>query len=1070
MSDVDPFLGRTIANGRIQLLEVIGGGGMGRVYKSLDKQLSREVAVKVLHPEHQSIETAKVYFEREAQSASKLNHPNIINIIDFGEEQTDGTLYLVMEYVQGRNLADLIEEEFPLSTERIVRITNQILMALEQAHYYGIIHRDLKPENIMVQEVPGNPDLVKVLDFGVAKAIEVDAAGPMTIQGLVMGTPHFMSPEQALGHEIDQRSDLYSVGAILYQVLTTELPFDGRMVMNVLAKVISEKPEPPSKRRPDLQIDPRLEQICLQALRKNAEARFHSAAEFREALANLDRFAPSTEPDSEITELESVDLEPFRENQRTLQEAQAIADGQVERSHREMVVLAVELRLSQALSNTDRARLRQLFRAAVEQQFGDAASQVRHSFTALFQQRSDLRDAPSRALQAAMAFLASVQEVQAQGTAALAAGKVVIPEADISAAYGAAIDTALDLASVAEPGVLLADASIAALDTELQLVPSQSNEVFFVALGESGHKKRRTLPVQVNLPFVGRVEEMDYLSRLLNRLSAGEGFQLAITGPMGSGKSRVLERLGRIAEDKKFLVLTAPAERYEGELPALPLIRICRSALEEIAYEDPAEAFSSLGLPDSQVQTLIYLLRGVPTPGHANFWADTLTVALSGMLRQLSQDEPVVVIVDNIESCDLLTYRVLTALADALDEQRVGIIVAGATEEETTMGFVEAYRELPLPPIPVQVLDSYLQQAFPSLTPALREAVIGRSLGRPLFFELLLEHLKQYKLHSTGDLPLDPKQVLVSRLESIPESARRLAAIAGALGRSFPLDALAGSCPKSWDLRGNLRIIGQARLLTIHEDEDRVWLRFDPPMLADFCLAQVQEETRIQIHNRIASYYERSHGDNPHPDHEYQWARQLEFAGVHEGALKIYGYATDNAVQTFGSFSALSSVDSLLNVAISRFDQSSLGFQRVLLKAAFIMIQAGHLEDSLELLLEYEPAFGADPETTSEYYAFVIECLVGVGRFNEALNLGQNIREPMQEANGLLQAHFHYHLGMALQKAQQLRAAAQEAKRTIQIIQSLGQVLPPSYRKFTWSSLLLVARIQLHHKNYPRRH
>ena len=202
MSEPDIYLGRTIRNGSVELQSLIGGGGMGRVYRGVDLNLGRTVAVKILHPQSQNMAAAKHYFDREAHATAKLFHPNIIQIFDRGQEP-DGTLYFMMEYVAGRNLADVLEQEFPLAPDRVVRVLAQILTALEVAHNVGIVHRDLKPENIMLQDIPGNPDFVKVLDFGVAKAPGDDVAGPMTVAGLVMGTPHFMSPEQALGHDID---------------------------------------------------------------------------------------------------------------------------------------------------------------------------------------------------------------------------------------------------------------------------------------------------------------------------------------------------------------------------------------------------------------------------------------------------------------------------------------------------------------------------------------------------------------------------------------------------------------------------------------------------------------------------------------------------------------------------------------------------------------------------------------------------------------------------------------------------------------------------------------------------
>jgi eukaryotic-like serine/threonine-protein kinase len=282
----DPLLGKVVAH-KYSIEALIGEGGMGRVYRARQLVLDKRVVLKVLHQELLSDARTVARFQREARAASRLNHPNSINILDFGVAE-DGELFIAMEYVDGHDLHHLLSNEWPLSEPRIIRIVAQVLSALADAHAAGVIHRDLKPENVMVEpRRGGESDVVKVLDFGIAKIVDTAEAGPaLTRAGFVCGTPEYMSPEQAKGAPLDARSDLYSVGVLLFQLVTRRLPFEADTAVGFATKHLTEAPPPPSRIRPG-GCSAELERLILQALSKDPADRPQTAEAFLDALNAL---------------------------------------------------------------------------------------------------------------------------------------------------------------------------------------------------------------------------------------------------------------------------------------------------------------------------------------------------------------------------------------------------------------------------------------------------------------------------------------------------------------------------------------------------------------------------------------------------------------------------------------------------------------------------------------------------------------------------------------------------------------------------------------------------------------
>jgi len=272
----DPLLGTKLA-GKYDIIRVLGTGGMGVVYEGRQDVMDRRVAIKMLQAHHLNDSMSVKRFQQESKATCRLNHPHIITVFDFGISPT-GQPYIVMDYLEGRPLSDIIREDGQVKVDRAVNIFHQACEALAHAHNQGVIHRDLKPSNIVLITYEGDKDYVKVVDFGVAKIMEEGGAEgqKLTQMGEVCGSPVYMSPEQCQGLPLDKRSDVYSMGIVMYETLTNRLPILGKTMVETMSKHIKEPPPPFSEVRPDLYIPERVEQVILRALAKTPEARQQS--------------------------------------------------------------------------------------------------------------------------------------------------------------------------------------------------------------------------------------------------------------------------------------------------------------------------------------------------------------------------------------------------------------------------------------------------------------------------------------------------------------------------------------------------------------------------------------------------------------------------------------------------------------------------------------------------------------------------------------------------------------------------------------------------------------------------
>ncbi|MFF1293116.1 MULTISPECIES: protein kinase [unclassified Streptomyces] len=298
------YAGRAIANNRYQLRDLLGEGGMASVHLAHDTVLDRPVAIKTLHTELGREQAFRERFRREAQAVAKLTHTNIVSVFDTGEDNLDGMTmpYIVMEYVEGRPLGSVLDEDVrqygAMPADKALKITADVLAALEISHEMGLVHRDIKPGNVMMTK----RGVVKVMDFGIARAMQSGVTS-MTQTGMVVGTPQYLSPEQALGRGVDARSDLYSVGIMLFQLVTGRLPFDADSPLAIAYAHVQE--EPVAASQINRALPPAVDALIARALKKNPNERFPSAEAMRteclRVAASFQAAAPSIVPGAQTS-------------------------------------------------------------------------------------------------------------------------------------------------------------------------------------------------------------------------------------------------------------------------------------------------------------------------------------------------------------------------------------------------------------------------------------------------------------------------------------------------------------------------------------------------------------------------------------------------------------------------------------------------------------------------------------------------------------------------------------------------------------------------------------------------
>jgi serine/threonine protein kinase/tetratricopeptide (TPR) repeat protein len=937
--EIEQVVGKSIAHYRVSSL--LGAGGMGEVYLALDTRLGRRVALKIL-PEKSADGWSRndgervARFEQEARAASALNHPNILTIFEIGEA---GALrFIATEYVEGETVRQRIRRE-RISPKEAVDIAAQVAGALGAAHAAGIVHRDIKPENIMIR-----PDgLVKVLDFGLAKltapapfsgqTLESDAVTVHTDSGILMGTVSYMSPEQVRGQQIDAGTDIFSLGAVLYEMLTGTRAFTGETTSDIIVAILNREPEPIRTRAREA--PPQLEQLVARALAKDRGHRYKTAGEFQLELRNLGGALESMIQAS-MTQAPIVQTAP-------VQTAAILTEPQRRQTTIVCSNLSGYTAIVEQLDPVESERIGDQIREAVAEviaRYGGTLDRFTgQDVVALFGIPVASEDDSLRAVRAGLSLHHRVKEIsdsmatridrEIKLQTGISSGPLVA-QGDARGELkvtGDAIQIASRLAAYADTDEILVDAEmhrvIAPYFTttsrgEYRLRPDGKHVAVHRIEGETGVQTRLEAAARLGLTrYIGREKELASIESALERVLAGQGHLITVAGEAGIGKSRLLFEIRRKLDAARITALSGRCEPDRRSISYMPFIEVLRNALGLPERGSSAElrqkAVSGIKAIDPNLEDYlpIYLhILSIPSDQHplpSGLVGSELRLAIldafCAILTMASIHDPAAILLEDWHWADEGSNEALKRLAGMVSDYRLMLVVTGRPESSFDWGYVTNHTPIRLGSLDTASSADMMKCLFRAgrLQEDLAARICERTGGNPFFIEevcrTLVEEGRVKVRDGTASLDGSPgdlhvaqsvQAVIRTRLDRLDLESQKVLSHASVIGPEFSRPVLERTLKSNAVLQGSLESLQAFGLIQQTRVLPESAYRFKHALTQEVAYQSLLVHQRKALHQSVGQAIELLYGDRleeqlellvHHFSQAQDWAKAVVYAG-----------------------------------------------------------------------------------------------------------------------------------------------------------------------------------------------